>query len=650
MAQKAGRRASPAPLGVGALLFLLQFGAKSVPHEPPSAVVQCLFPHAGVLILRGAAARQISAAFSFLPGCDEGPRGSGMVRQATQEAAVFLIRMRGGEGEDEDEGEAMQPEEMEDGAHAEDLGRDHDHEGREAAAAEEEMDTHADDIGDMRENDSERDCQDAITASGRGSAGKTASKRQPFAKKQALKSAYMSRPDSSASVSSAPAPAMMSSGGGEGAAPSVDRRRLGLRGWGAGQQWLSADDAPRLRDKDEELRVPDHVESIKEALSLALDGQTVYVRAGEHRWRGEIQAARNKTLFLRGELGSRLWGQWARRHLQPRAGVDNYCVSLPLGSQGSFGSVVLAHETLGSFDACIQISGGPWILGHCKVLSSHATALHCSAQADILVRRCCLGGLEPAELVEDQVFGNNLARYGVYAKGNASATLQACAIENTGRAGGIGARFAGCSRASLQGCMLRCNDIALSLDDKANIEVKGSTVQRNAWSAWHVGYKCSTAGLQLADNTVIGREWFNNRRPGEKIPQYFICCNGRGCTKCYFSLDSMIPNRVIIERSQLMNGRTTEREEDDMRYAEDEDGNHTRMIIHYNQDNDEVAIEHETFADPDKEKAMEIPDNITGPAYLWRMNKPGPLNETRLGIHGLPAVAKWWDRMNSAYI
>ena len=36
--------------------------------------------------------------------------------------------------------------------------------------------------------------------------------------------------------------------------------------------------------------------------------------------------------------------------------------------------------------------------------------------------------------------------------------------------------------------MLRCNDIALSVDDRCHVTVKGSTAQRNAWSAWHVGY------------------------------------------------------------------------------------------------------------------------------------------------------------------
>ena len=414
----------------------------------------------------------------------------------------------------------------------------------------------------------------------------------------------------------------------------------------------------QFRDKDDELRVPDHVESIKEALAAAMDGQTVYARAGEHRWRGEMLMPRNKTIFVRGELGSRLWGQWARRHLESRAGVDNYCVNLPLGSQGSLGCLVLAHQTLGSFDSCVMVGGGPWIFGRCKVLSSHATALRTCGQADVLVRRCSLGGLEPAECVDEQVFGNNLARYALYAVGNSSVTLQASVLEHTGRAGGIGARVAGAARASLVGCRLRCNDIALSLDDCAHVEVTGSTVERNAWSAWHVGYKCFTCRLLLSDNTVIGRQWFNIRRPSCRIPRYQRCCNGRGCTKCYFSIDSMIPTRQIIERARTMNARPADREEDDMKYEEEEvryeedeeDGNHTRFIITYNQDTDEVELEHEVFREEDREAAMEIPANITGPAFLWRMNKPGPPNETLLGTEGLSAVAKWWDRMNSAYI
>jgi hypothetical protein len=165
--------------------------------------------------------------------------------------------------------------------------------------------------------------------------------------------------------------------------------------------WLRCEDAVRARD--DELRVPDHIESIKEAVLQALDCQTIYVRAGEHRWRGQLVFPRNQSSFVRGELGSRLWGQWQRRALQPRAGVDNYCVSLPFGSQGSLGSLVLAHETLGSFDACLCVTGGPWLIGQCKVLSSHATAMLARATADVLMRRCSLGGLEPAVCVDTQV-------------------------------------------------------------------------------------------------------------------------------------------------------------------------------------------------------------------------------------------------------
>ena len=36
------------------------------------------------------------------------------------------------------------------------------------------------------------------------------------------------------------------------------------------------------RKQDEELRVPDHVESAKEAMRVALDHQTVYVRTPFH--------------------------------------------------------------------------------------------------------------------------------------------------------------------------------------------------------------------------------------------------------------------------------------------------------------------------------------------------------------------------------
>jgi hypothetical protein len=72
------------------------------------------------------------------------------------------------------------------------------------------------------------------------------------------------------------------------------------------------------RDADEDLIVPDQCESLKEALRLAVPGQTIYVRAGEHRWRAELAAPTNTSTDIRGELGARLWGQWARRALQVR--------------------------------------------------------------------------------------------------------------------------------------------------------------------------------------------------------------------------------------------------------------------------------------------------------------------------------------------
>jgi hypothetical protein len=108
--------------------------------------------------------------------------------------------------------------------------------------------------------------------------------------------------------------------------------------------------------------------------------------------------------------------------------------------------------------------------------------------------------------------------------------------------------------------------------------------------------------------------------------RYHTCCNGRGCTKCYFSLDSMLPNKVLIDVSSYyyyicvlirllymcphtttmyvssmlpnkvlidhahrVSGRASEREEDDMHYAEEDDGNHTRFILHYDELKDEVV-------------------------------------------------------------
>ena len=51
----------------------------------------------------------------------------------------------------------------------------------------------------------------------------------------------------------------------------------------------------------------------------------------------------------------------------------------------------------------------------------------------------------------------------------------------------------------------------------------------------------------------------------------------------------MLPNKVLIDHAHRVSGRAPEREEDDMRYAEEEDGNHTRFILHYDELKDEVV-------------------------------------------------------------
>lgn len=114
----------------------------------------------------------------------------------------------------------------------------------------------------------------------------------------------------------------------------------------------------------------------------------------------------------------------------------------------------------------------------------------------------------------------------------------------------------------------------------------------------------------------------------------------------------MEPSKAVIERSRYMNGRAAEHEDDIPTRDEDADygGNTTRLIVTFNQDTNEIELEKQVFPEVDRAEALAIPDNVTGPAFLWRINKPAPLNETRLGTVGLVAVAKWWDRMNSAYI
>jgi hypothetical protein len=75
------------------------------------------------------------------------------------------------------------------------------------------------------------------------------------------------------------------------------------------------------RAADEDLIVPDQCESLKEALRQVLPGQAIFVRAGEHRWRAELVAPCNTSIDIIGELGARLWGQWARRGQQVRASL-----------------------------------------------------------------------------------------------------------------------------------------------------------------------------------------------------------------------------------------------------------------------------------------------------------------------------------------
>ena len=54
-------------------------------------------------------------------------------------------------------------------------------------------------------------------------------------------------------------------------------------------------------------------------------------------------------------------------------------------------------------------------------------------------------------------------------------------------------------------------------------------------------------------------------------------------------VSSMLPNKVLIDHAHRVSGRAAEREEDDMRYAEEDGGNHTRFILHYDELKDEVV-------------------------------------------------------------
>ena len=189
----------------------------------------------------------------------------------------------------------------------------------------------------------------------------------------------------------------------------------------------------------------------------------------------------------------------------------------------------------------------------CKILSSNAQSLRCSAKSESRLRRCGLGGLEAAAEVSTQVFGPLLARYGVYALGSCVVTLQACVLENTGRTGGIGARVGGDSQVQLIGCMVRCNDIGASVDHRGQLTVTGCTLESNAWAAWHTGPFPQKCKASMSDNTVIGREWFNDRRPSSDPPTYLKCCGARGCSVCYDSIDNRLAEKELMERAVLLN-------------------------------------------------------------------------------------------------
>ncbi|EKX32641.1 hypothetical protein GUITHDRAFT_121197 [Guillardia theta CCMP2712] len=76
-----------------------------------------------------------------------------------------------------------------------------------------------------------------------------------------------------------------------------------------------------------ELRVPDHVECIKQALLRLKDGQELYVRNGEHTWDGDVNVT-GKTIFVRGEQGARLMGQWENRKELRCLEEPNFCIGL----------------------------------------------------------------------------------------------------------------------------------------------------------------------------------------------------------------------------------------------------------------------------------------------------------------------------------
>mmetsp|Transcript_33943 Transcript_33943/g.106392 ORF Transcript_33943/g.106392 Transcript_33943/m.106392 type:complete len:500 (-) Transcript_33943:85-1584(-) len=375
-----------------------------------------------------------------------------------------------------------------------------------------------------------------------------------------------------------------------------------------------------------ELRVPDH---------------ELYVRNGEHTWDGDVNVT-GKTIFVRGEQGARLMGQWENRKELRCLEEPNFCIGLSGSSKGVLLAVELIHDTMGDFDACLKVLGGPWLLHHCKILSSHAMSLLCCQQADVLLRRSSLGGLSPAVEVSDQVYGSKVARFGVYARGRSSTILQACVLENNGWIGGIGARFSDHARGILESSTLRCNDIAVSLDHYAQVEVRRCIINRNAWSAYHVGYRTSTCNATLVDNQVSGREWFNCRRPGKKYKLSQLCYCGKACVRDCVTLDFIKDARRW--RHQIAPRRPRDPFERFL-YSDIHNQSDDMLGLHPLMKNKTLDIKTREEENGDIIADVQVlnKSDAPPPVFLEDLEQLDFFNETELEIEGLPWIAKTWD-------
>ena len=143
-------------------------------------------------------------------------------------------------------------------------------------------------------------------------------------------------------------------------------------------------------------------------------------------------------------------------------------------------------------EQCVRVLGGPWELSFCGVRCGGGQCLMCEAQARVSMRRCSIGGMGAKLCAKGE--GKIFASDGVVAMHNASVSLSACCVEQTGMLKGAAARSVDDGQVVVSDTSFRFfRSCALSVCGRGRVRAERCVFRENRGAAFAAGPKVMDA-------------------------------------------------------------------------------------------------------------------------------------------------------------